>query len=31
MAQKMGINRSAGNPDVWIGLDHLHFGMDHGV
>ena len=31
MAQKTGMDRSAGDPDVWIGLDHLRFGMDHGV
>ena len=31
MAQKTGMDRSAGDPDVWIGLDHLPFGMDHGV
>ena len=31
MAQKTGMDRSAGDPDVLIGLDHLHFGMDHGV
>ena len=28
MAQKTGMDRSAGDPDVWIGLDHLRFGMD---
>ena len=31
LAQKTGMDRSAGDPDVWIGLDHLRFGMDHGV
>ena len=31
MAQNSGMDRSAGDPDVWIGLDHLRFGMDHGV
>ena len=31
MAQKTGMDRSAGDPDVWIGLDHLRFGMDHRV
>ena len=29
--KKTGMDRSAGDPDVWIGLDHLRFGMDHGV
>ena len=30
-SKKTGMDRSAGDPDVWIGLDHLRFGMDHGV
>ena len=27
-ASKFGYGSAHGDPDVWIGLDHLRFGMD---
>ena len=29
-ASKFGYGSARGDPDVWIGLDHLRFGMDRG-
>ena len=28
---KFGYGSARGDPDVWIGLDHLCFGMDRGM
>ena len=30
VASKFGYGSARGDPDVWIGLDHLRFGMDRG-
>ena len=30
VASKFGHGSARGDPDVWIGLDHLRFGMDRG-
>ena len=30
LASKFGYGSARGDPDVWIGLDHLRFGMDRG-
>ena len=30
VASKFGYGSARGDPDVWIGLDHLGFGMDRG-
>ena len=29
-ASKFGYGSARGDPDVWIGLDHRHFGLDRG-
>ena len=31
VASKFGYGSARGDPDVWISLDHLRFGMDRGV